>query len=106
MEGENRSEERVNGLKTARWITREQLDRVEELVNRYGGTAVTRPHTGDKPYGPTVYEVADEPLIVVNKVSKRTKDYVGWVFPSKKQAKMLQEAGIIDYSDLEGSEDA
>lgn len=106
MEIKEISEEQVSGLKTARWITKEQLDSIEELVSQSGGRAVTRPHTGDDPYGPTIYELGNEPLMVFNKVSKNNPKHVGWVFPSEKHAKVLQEAGIMNYSNLEGSKDA
>lgn len=99
-------EERINGLKFGRWITQEQLTKIENLVHSSGGNAISRPQTGDEPYGPTIYELKDEPLIVYNKESKANRNYIGWVFPSEKHAKLLNDRGIVIYSELLGGKDA
>lgn len=98
--------EEVMGLKRARWVTKEELSKIEEVISRSGGRAVTRAPIEDEPYGPTVYELEEEPLMVFNKVSTRDPKYVGWVFPSEKHAKMIHEAGILTYPELEVKTDA
>ena len=107
METKVSSQEVAYGLKSTRWITKEQLAKIEEFVQTSGGNAITRaPLMGDKPYGPTVYQLGGEPLMVMNKTSKANPELIGWVFPSEKQTKMINDAGIIDYLDILGSKNA
>jgi len=95
--------EHVNQLERARWITADQLRSIEDLVHSEGGSAIVRPQNGEEePYGPTIYTIGEEPLMVFNKVSKRDSRLVGWVFPSEKHARMLQKAGILHLEETKG----
>lgn len=101
------STERVSNLERARWITHEQLVRIEKFVSSSGGRVIRRPPAGDREsYGPTIYELDGEPLVVMNKVSKSNPNHVGWVFPSEKHAKKIQDLGIIDFDVQEGDHHA
>lgn len=107
MEHSEQSTEMVSLLNQARWITREQLRLIEDLIYRKGGRVISRPQTGEEePYGPTIYAVDDEPLVVFNKVSRRNQRLIAWVFPSEKHARDIQEAGILNFEEPKGQKGA
>lgn len=102
--------EKVHSLETARWITKEQLRSVEDWVHEIkNGRALIRPDVTPGyevrgSYGTTVYKVEGEPMVFFNKISKGDPQLIGWIFCSKKHAKELEEAGIVNFSEAEVSE--